>query len=173
MQHSISLPISPREEWVRAGRVGGMWVWVGGACLSTKQPCSHPGGLGGCRCSAAFCEGKVGGSDWRSLQDALRRRALASSHSPQARDRRNHCVFPSLGMLSTPLLAGSPACIIDGHFRSVCLLPRHTRELRGAVHSLVLALYHTQSRCSIMNECICSRINTHSPVFAGAHTQSF
>lgn len=93
--------------------------------------------------------------------------------SPQARDRSNHCAFPSLGTQSTPLLPRSPICIIDGHFRSVRLLRGHTGELGGAVHSLLLALYHTQSRCSIMNECICCRINTHSPVFAGAHTQLF
>lgn len=93
--------------------------------------------------------------------------------SPQDRDRSNHCAFPSLGTQSTPLLARSPTCIIDGHFQNVCLLRGQTGELGGAVHSLLLAPYHTQSRCSIMNECICYRINTHSPMFVGAHTQLF
>lgn len=40
---------------------------------------------------AAFCEGKAGGFDWRSLQDALRRRAYPAvthhTHSLEALPR--------------------------------------------------------------------------------------
>lgn len=86
----------------------------------------------------------------------------------------NSCVFP-LSRHSAPVSISS---LTHVHYRravfeACALFPSIPGSLGELLSASVLALYHTQSRCSIMNECICCRINTQAFVFAGTRIHLF
>lgn len=60
-----------------------------------------------------------------------------------------------------------------GIFKVCALFPAVPGSSRELFTVSALAPYHTQNRCSIMNECICCRINTYSSMFAGTHSHLF